>query len=336
MVWRLSESIDDIGSSSPEGAVHGRSTRSHWVVGCLFAIWACCYLTRDHLIVASSDFKSAQKLSDAQYGSIFTLGYALYLVGKISFGVFADRFTGKIALLITIIGSSLLSLLLSVRVVSNPQYYAIIWAAIKFTQAAGWVGIVSIIGNWIHYENHGKAMSVMSLSFLVGDAFMRSILAGVISPLVDHNWSSVVRVAAFLQLALILPLCTINSSPKVPLPPNPNSVYGTDGGNGSIIWPLLKSKSFWLNCALSFQISSIRETFNVFSVEYLQTIGASESLSGTFSSLFPLFGIPSVILLGVLVDKFEKVELAQSSRWHHVRIPCISCSHFSCYGVDGG
>ena len=314
------------------------------ILTCFF-IWAGCYATRDHLLVTQESFKASENVSDAEWGRMMSFGYASYLTGKIIFGLAADRFSGKVCLSITVIGSSVVSFALSFG--GNPTYFAIMWTLLRFTQSAGWLGIVNIVGEWMHFEKHGRTMAFLSLSFLVGDASIRSLLGLVVSG--GFSWRAVVRLAAAAQAALILPLCAfVHSSPtKVGLekpPANPNSVYAAASSEANqhprasasaasppvweIIKPLLKSVHFWLNCALSFQLSGIRETLNVFSVNFLEHAGQEESSAAATSALFPLFGIPSVILLGWAVDKFErkgwrKARVGLFCAFICILIPCL-------------
>jgi len=87
-------------------------------------------------------------------------------------------------------------------------------------------------------------------------------------------------------------------------------VYG-QGGNAprpadlfDLLWPLATSFSFWLVCIISFGLTLVRETFNVWNPIYLkEAVGLSDSGAATASALFPLVGGLSTIAAGLLTDR---------------------------------
>jgi len=77
-------------------------------------------------------------------------------------------------------------------------------------------------------------------------------------------------------------------------------------GLGAIVCPLLRSGMFWLVCATSLLLTSMREVFNTLDTDLLQTTGASQGTASSLSSAFPLCGVPSCVLCGWLVDRFNR------------------------------
>ena len=71
--------------------------------------------------------------------------------------------------------------------------------------------------------------------------------------------------------------------------------------------PFLRSVSFWFVCLLSFGLTLIRETFNLWTPTYLvEAAGLSNSRAAEASALFPFFGGLSVIAAGYLSDTVAK------------------------------
>jgi len=71
-----------------------------------------------------------------------------------------------------------------------------------------------------------------------------------------------------------------------------------------LLRPLLGSGVFWLVCLLSFGMTIVRETFNIWTPTYFtQSVGLSDATAASSSALFPLFGGISVLAAGFLSDR---------------------------------
>ena len=74
----------------------------------------------------------------------------------------------------------------------------------------------------------------------------------------------------------------------------------------AIVCPLLRSSMFWLVCATSLLLTSMREVFNTLDTDLLQQTGASQATASSLTAAFPLCGVPSCVLCGWLVDRFNR------------------------------
>lgn len=68
-------------------------------------------------------------------GTMMSLGYLSYLVGKVAFGPFTDRFGGKTALLVTLLGAPVASVCFAAG--TGGLWFTAVWALIRLTQPAG-------------------------------------------------------------------------------------------------------------------------------------------------------------------------------------------------------
>ena len=77
----------------------------------LFFVWSTSYFCRNHILLTSTLFCGDQRISKGEFAAqIIATGYVGYILGKLVFGVFAERFGGIASLLVTILGSFAFSL----------------------------------------------------------------------------------------------------------------------------------------------------------------------------------------------------------------------------------
>jgi OPA family glycerol-3-phosphate transporter-like MFS transporter len=156
-------------------------------------------------------------------------------------------------------------------------------------------------------------MAYISLSYLFGDFFSRLFLSGLISA--GYKWQTIFMIsAAVLAVIFVASFIVIRDKPSergLPEPEeNPESVFADQADDsqkkklGELLLPLLSNPTFWVVCILSFGFTFMRETFNDWTPTYLhEAAGMSTDDAGRASSLFPLFGGLSVILVGYISDR---------------------------------
>ena len=120
-----------------------------------------------------------------------------------------------------------------------------------------------------------------------------------------------------LGTLLVLNFALIRESPKeldLPEPEtNPANLFGELGEDphpeaaGPLWATLARSPAFWIVCLISLGMTLLRETFNNWTPTYLvEGLALSPGTAATMSSLFPLFGGISVIVAGMLGDRFGR------------------------------
>jgi OPA family glycerol-3-phosphate transporter-like MFS transporter len=160
-------------------------------------------------------------------------------------------------------------------------------------------------------------MGIVSLSYLFGDAASREFMSMLIGA--GLGWRGVFYTAAATLSALFfVNLFLLKETPErigFPEPPvNPANLFRSEGEKpvpaslGSLLAAFGGSRVFWLVCSLSFGITILRETFNLWTPTYfVQSVGLSVADAAQKSALFPLFGGLSVLLAGYLSDRLGKV-----------------------------
>jgi OPA family glycerol-3-phosphate transporter-like MFS transporter len=243
-------------------------------------------------------------------GQIASLGVIFYAVGKVINGVIGDLVGGKKIFLLGMAGSVLATVLFGLG--AGVAVFFPAWALNRAVQSMGWGGLVKVTAGWFSYRSYGKIMALLSLSFLFGDVVAKLLLGS----LIDHglDWRELFYVsAAVLAVIAVLDVFLVKESPErlgLPAPPvNPDNLFTERGaderarGLRELLLPYFRSLSFRLVLAMSFGLTAIREAFNFWVPTYLHEVaGMSEAAASGFSSLYPVFGMVSILAAGYLSD----------------------------------
>lgn len=281
------------------------------------------YLCRSNLSVTlpaiAEDLRArglAQDLNTAkdQLGWVVSLGTIGYALGKFAAGSLTDLLGGRRNYLIGMTGAVVCTLLFTLG--GSVPVFTLIWFLNRLVQSLGWPGMIKITSRWFPHSRYGTVMALVSLSFLFGDAAARQFMGLLIAS--GLTWRSVFCVTAGVLATLwLINLKLIHESPgELGLPEpctNPANLFGALGEDpqpdaaGPLWVTLLRSPAFWMVCLLSLGITMLRETFSNWTPTYLvEGIGLSQGDAARHSALFPFFGGISVILAGVLGDRFGR------------------------------
>lgn len=254
----------------------------------------------------------APDVAKIQLGTIASWGVFAYAVGKFPAGWLADFLGGRRSFLLGMGGAALFTVLFGFA--GGIPLFTFAWMCNRLIQSTGWAGMVKITSRWFSYSSYGTVMGIVSLSYLFGDAASREFMSLLIRG--GLGWRGVFfTAAATLGALLILNIILLMETPQRigrPEPPtNPANLFGDDGKKtepesvGSLLKTFGASRVFWLVCLLSCGLTILRETFNLWTPTYFtESVGLSVADAAQKSALFPLFGGISVILAGVLSDRF--------------------------------
>jgi OPA family glycerol-3-phosphate transporter-like MFS transporter len=279
------------------------------------------YLCRSDLSVALPllirELSSRGMTPDAakiQLGSIASWGVLAYAIGKFPSGWLADYLGGKRNFLIGMAGAILFTILFGIS--GGIPLFTLAWIGNRCIQSTGWAGMVKITSRWFSYSAYGTAMGIVSLSFLFGDAASREFMARLMDA--GLGWRDIFFIAAATLAALfVLNLVVLCESPKqrgLSEPPaNPGNLFHEEGEKhkpsslSSVLGTFTRSPAFWIVCGLSFGVTLLRETFNLWTPTYFtQVVGLSVAEAAHKSALFPFFGGLSVLLAGFLGDRLGR------------------------------
>ena len=295
----------------------------------LFGGYVGYYFCRSHLSVATPLILAAfveEGVTKETLGTVVSIGVACYAIGKAIAGPMADRFGGRRLFLGGMFLSALATAAAAILVGASNAFviFGSLWALNRFAQSIGWVALVRVVGRWFPVGRHATVMGILSLSFLLGDAFVRLVFGVVIrvgemndgAPLgILNSWPAVFGVAGgVLALIALLTSLFLRESPQdVGLPEpaaNPINLFQdatspTDHPSlMTLLTPLLSSGLFWLVCGMSFGLTLIRETFNTWTPTYLnEAVNLKVGAAALGSVIPPLGGAAAVVLAGVLSDR---------------------------------
>eukprot|EP00051_Salpingoeca_urceolata_P002708 m.52298 g.52298 ORF g.52298 m.52298 type:complete len:547 (-) comp12279_c0_seq1:100-1740(-) len=315
--WGRSRSDYNFGGGGSFRAAYMRR-RGTWeavTITLLFLSWAACYFTRNHVYVTSTQIKHDENITKAQYGSMMSAGFGAYVLGKVVFSPIADRVGGKPLLLFTMFGSGAVSYVFTLG--QTFAWFMTFNFVLRLVQSCGWIGVIKVARAWIAPSRRGRVMGLLALSFLVGDIVSRAALSALIGE--GFDWQHVFWVAAAITSAFGVPALLI-------IKPSPGDMgffdddlvddsNDEDDGDWTVVadrnrrgvWSqfkaLLADPQYWCLMYLAFATVAIRETFNIYSSEYLQSAGASKGKAGELSTGYSLAGIPATLLTGWLVDR---------------------------------
>ena len=302
----------------------------------LFAGYAAYYICRSNLSVATplilDEFESVTK---EDIGFVASVGVGFYALGKMSNGLLADRLGGRQMFLFGLFASVVCTLIFGAS--AGIATFAVLWALNRYVQSMGWVALVKTASRWFPVSRHATIMAILSLSFLIGDAFARAYLGVFIEigervPVLSFldDWRAVFFIAAATTTAIGIAIrLSLKSDPSevgaTEPAANPVNVYGEEGQSADDVplrerlMPLLKSPLFWMICLTNFGLTLVRETFNFWTPTFLNEVPQlSQGQSAIGSLLFPLTGAVSVILGGVISDRL-------GGRHGRVMVPSIVC-----------
>jgi OPA family glycerol-3-phosphate transporter-like MFS transporter len=264
------------------------------------------YLCRQNYSEAYLPMKTALGMDKLTFGSIASFGTFLYAVGKFGTGAFADEQGGKRVFLLGLAGSVLFSALFGLS--GGVIVFFGVWGLNRFFQSMGWGSLVNVMAQWFPPKEYGTAMGMMSVSYQFGGAVASVFAGGLLAAGV--GWRGLFLIPA-LTLAAI-GLCVrpfIVGSPKdvgyaIPVDPGTEP----DASDDTLTYwarfrTVLAMPAFLIMCALSFDLTLIRECFTLWMPAYFADMGASASVAAFKSSVFPLLGCLGTLFAGWYSDR---------------------------------
>lgn len=272
-----------------------------WVTILLLAVgYSGYYLCRSSFSIAKPLLLEAfPTLDKAKLGSIASIATLFYALGKLIHGPLADKIGGKPMFLYGMVGAILFSILFGL---GGPPLFTLAWCGNRFVQSAGWGGMIRVVSQWTPRQRYGAVMSMVSLSYLFGDFVSRLLLGYWVGQKV--GWAGLfLYSAAGLFLIAIPVVLFLKERPEQPVIQEEKLEVKSSGPAPS----LFQNPSFWMVCGLSFCFTLLRESFGEWTPTFLNEFAKmSKSAAGEASSVFPLLGGISVLLIGFLSDRVSK------------------------------
>jgi sugar phosphate permease len=288
--------------------------------GILFSAYVGYYFCRVTLPVALPTLESSFSFNKTQTGLILSTYYLVYAAAKLINGFLGDRLRGKSMLLFGIFGSVACNLLFGFG--QSLTWFVAIWGLNAYFQSIGWLAMISILSHWYPSRESGRAMGIMSLSYLAGDFLGRSS-AGLILSHAPWRMLFWIHAAALGLVGLVAYLLLKPSPHQLGLPDvTTYERYGESGFESEVpderrdgepvssraeyleyLGGMLGNRAFWVVCLVCLSLSIVRYVFWGWSVQYLMDRGAGIGVASMASAVFPLFGCLGTILAGWMSDR---------------------------------
>ncbi len=281
----------------------------------LFVGYAGYYICRSNYSVSLPLLKDeflGSGLGKEEFGSIATAGVLAYAFGKVVNGLLVDYLGGRRFFIFGMLASVACTVWFGLA--SGFTLFALAWVANRFVQSMGWVALVKTSSRWFPARRHASILGVLSMSYLLGDAFARFYLGFFLQA--GFGWRGVFFVsAATLGGIALASRFLLKTSPQDVGAEEPStSVINVFGEKGEqvkpanlreLLMPLLTSFAFWTVCVMNFGLTLLRETFNTWNPLFLaEAAGATNEQAAFYSGFFPLVGAVSALLAGYLSDSW--------------------------------
>jgi sugar phosphate permease len=280
-------------------------SRAALQLGCIIVGYIGVYLCRKNFAVAVPLLQQSFGVDKAQVGAIGSVSTLAYVAGKLFWGpVIIDRVGGRICFFLTLIGVAIFGGL-SAFAFTLP-ILGVWYAANRFSAAGTWGSMVKMVPEWFPGRHLALAMAFLSLSFVFGGV-CALLLAGEVAALSGNNWRAVMGFPSIVLL-VIIGICWIVLSGQRKRSPAA-AAAGSDEKSQwrfSRILELATIPQFWIVCALSFVLTITRETFNIWTVDFLRTDSGghmSTQLAALLSTPFDAMGAVGILLLGWVLDR---------------------------------
>eukprot|EP00035_Acanthoeca_spectabilis_P033821 m.25606 g.25606 ORF g.25606 m.25606 type:complete len:439 (+) comp6217_c0_seq1:144-1460(+) len=265
---------------------------------------------RDVLMTKQPDIERTLHLSPSDVARILSAGYISYALGKLVYGRVTDVWGGQAVWVFSFTGAAFATAAFAICRPGNVGLL-VCWVVSRAFQPAAGMGSVRIAAAWFSYTDLGRILSWIAAMSYLWDAGVRFWISGMtLGGLSWQNISLVLAATTLMVAALGLlflrdnPLSVGQAGPSV-------SPHAIDPGKTTVsLWQglsiLFRSWNFILVLLLGVTLGATREIFLCFLESLLHDAGASKSVSIAFSGAFPLFGVPSVLLCGRLVDAYDR------------------------------
>jgi MFS transporter, OPA family, glycerol-3-phosphate transporter len=295
------EATIDRPASASAGALS--PSRAGVQLGCVILGYIGVYLCRKNFEVAVPLLQTGFHVDKAQVGAVDSYATIAYAAGKLVWGPnVIDRFGGKICFFLLLIGVAVFSGA-SAFAVTLPML-ALLYMANRFCGSGGWESMVKMVPDWFPSRHMALAMAFLSLSFVFGGV-CAVLVAGQVAHMTGNSWRAVMGFPS-LVLLVIIGICWLILRKEKKLSAATESEK-SEWRFGRIIG-LAKIPQFWVVCGLSFVLTITRETFNVWTVDFLKTDGGvhmTTRLAALLSTPFDAMGAVGILLLGWILDKLS-------------------------------
>jgi len=282
------------------------AANAYLYLGTLIAAYIGVYLCRKNFSVAIPILQSEWGASKEQLGLVGSVSTLAYVAGKLVFGPFTDRFGGRRSLLVSM---SLVALFGGLGAMAPSLGPLLVFYSLnRFTGAASWGAMVKLVPEWFGPRKLAFACGLLSLSFVFGGALAVS-LGGLVAYATRDSAAAVLGVPSVVLLLLVgWGAITLPRQKPHPAGNQPRASSERLGWREYV--SLFTERQFAIVLALSFTLTMLRETFNLWTVDFIATeggAGITNSVAAYVSTPFDLCGAVGIVLMGWQFDRLGRL-----------------------------
>jgi sugar phosphate permease len=254
------------------------------------------YLCRKNFSVAIPILQTEFHATHEQLGQIGSLSTVAYAAGKFIFGPVIDRYGGRLCLLASLLLVALFGAAGSLA--STLPWLGVCYTANRLAGSASWGSMMKLVPQWFPRRQLAFAVAVLSLGFVFGGV-CATLFAGQVAHWTGNNWRMVMGLPSAVLATIAL--CIALFLPRKTSPAAQLGKPSTRRFSGREFLELLRIRQFWIVCALSFTLTLLRETFNLWAVDFFRTEAGAEvsnRLAAFLATPFDALGALGIISLG--------------------------------------
>jgi sugar phosphate permease len=250
-------------------------------------------------------------ITKTQFGEIIAFASFAGIIGKILFGLGADKFGGKKSFLVSL---SLLTVSIILFSLSyNYLAFLFIFSFLTLVKSGGWPSIANIVGHNYHLHQYGRVWGYISTSSRFGAIFATIVLGFSLHYL---SWRYVLGLSAFFGFIMSVLWyfkapdqqneLLMDDLPKDGI--NSNRHVGHHLYNKTVSYALfdfLKSKRVWLIFLSMMGLTIMIDFFNFVPIFIYETLNISEASAVIVTSALPIGSVIAVLVGGYVFDSIE-------------------------------
>jgi sugar phosphate permease len=265
------------------------------------------YLCRKNLAVAVPLLQTAFGASKEEVGRIATAGTLAYAIGKVANGLIVDRIGGRRGFLLSLVTVAACGAAGALA----PGLFGLMlfYALNRFAGSAAWNAMVKIVPTWFGVARTATAVGVLSLSYVAGGVAATLLAREVVAR--GGGWRAVMGVPSVVLFALAI-LCMAFVRTGSVLSRSEAAAIGRP--TRAALVALLRKRQFLICCGVSLTVTLMRESFNIWNVDFLTSIQSGQKSVATaalHSIGFDMAGGIAILATGFAYDRLA----AASRRW---------------------
>ena len=316
--------------------------RWRWqIFGITWLAYAGFYLTRKSFSVAKIGMgsESAMNLTVSQMAWIDGAFLVAYCIGQFICGICGDRYGTRKVVLTGLLGSVFAAVAMGAS--SSAFLLVLMFGLQGFFQSTGWAPLTKNISSFFSQRERGTVMGLWCTNYVAG-GFVASIYAGYFGGLWGWRYAFFVPAATLLGIWFLFSIFQRNRPENVGLPPieeyhgeketvlNEQETPAKEPeGSWKVIVEVMKSPMVLLLASVYFFMKPARYAILFWGPKYVHDkLGTTMAQSGALSALFELAGPVSVLLAGVISDRFF------GSKRNPISVICLICLSVLLFSMD--